>query len=154
MEAEGFIRQTYTHKELKAYQLPDEALQNILWGVGWFTDCRAWSCPGFGRGRAHISGNKDFFGLRSDVEFAHFLFDALCHWVRRAAATQSLFLNGKREVHDFIMGCSVRLYERLKVEGVRHAETSRGSGRDIVVAKNNLRDKEFNKLGINSEAAS
>lgn len=121
----------------------DRVRESLATAVGAFCECRAWTA-GFER--------IVFFGLQSDTGFANWLLTTLADFVRRELENwlRATWKPGtpsvrRRETEGFVNGCTRRLSERLFALAPRPKP---GNGRDLVVAKMALIEKEMAERGI------
>lgn len=112
-----------------------------------FTETKCW-------GAASVRGEKHrrtvFFGLRSDVEFANWLLKALESFIW-AKADDYAIRTGDNDYYakrTFAMSAALRIKERLDAETAARASRGVGDGRSLIVVKNALVQREFNKLGL------
>ena len=141
LEDEGFVRGTSERPEKRRFN----AQKWLAAAVANYCDCKVWETTTMKHGK--WSTAVVFFGLRSDVEMANWLLKALeaFTWVQTDKFGGLYF-----ERRNFAMGCSRRISERLKEEATarRSKDLNMSSGRNLVVVKNALVKREFNKLGI------
>lgn len=117
-----------------------------------FFDCRAWSEKSASAPIRHI-----FFGLRADVEAAHYLYDL----VELAFATETaVFTRGELYVelgsgerrsatHSFQIGLGRGIIAKLhSSRQAREAALSASSGRELVPIKTSVIEGELAKLGL------
>lgn len=117
-----------------------------------FFDCRAWTEK---RGSAPL--RHIFFGLRADVEAAHYLHDLIA----RAFTTETDafardgfcadFTSGERRsaTHSFQIGLARGINGKLHhLREQREAALSASSGRDLVPIKTSVVDAELDRLGL------
>lgn len=115
--------------------------------VGRFCGCHSWS-------DRNSSDTLTYCGLQSETIFAHWLLDMLSDFVLREVDSFA-HTNGVRtrrgprlsrlERESFIHGCSGRIAQRL-LELIPRA--AKGTGKDLVVAKNALIDAFMQEHGI------
>lgn len=142
IEQEG-VSQERPDRQRSFYNLQSR----IANAVARFCECKVWL------ERGHVV----YFGLSSDAEFAKWLTAALesfC-WMKAdeylkankrpgQSAAQSV-----KERTTFLLGCAVRLVERLNAESEAREKTrSASTGRSLVVVKNAIVTREFAKLGF------
>lgn len=150
MEEEGTIR--YRLPMANAYRavLEDELRFALCHSVGRFTDTKVW--------RSRRDGHFHFFGLKTDVDFAVWLFETLKDFAVRAAATSDLdavlFGRGSKmstsERADFSMACIRRISQRLhSAADDRKRQFDKGTGTSLIILKDQIVQRDFAKLGIN-----
>lgn len=132
LEEEGCIRGTaedHMHRKLNIQDW-------ICAAVGAFCEVKVW-----GSGKRIV-----FFGLRSDVELANWLLKSLEAFIWSKADAYGTTYMTRR---TFAMGCANRISERLHEEARnRKARQPIGTGRSVMVIKNAIVQREFNKLGL------
>lgn len=143
LEAEGVTftrRDTSYHKRYKGLTL--DAVRHLHFGVAAFTDCEATTNSTLG---------DSVTGLRSDVEFYHWLHDALCNFVMRASQVYALDATSRRDLHDFINTCALRIKTRLRdeVDKRKNRDHDNRTANALVVSKRGLIFKEMQNQGIN-----
>jgi hypothetical protein len=116
-----------------------------------FFDCRTWSEQPDGQALRHI-----FFGLRQDIEAAHYLYDLVERAFEtetdnfRRGATYSRMDGARRSATTSFQAGLARGIIR-KLEDLRAARDGRRSGtvgRDLMVTKTSVVDEEVAKLGL------
>ncbi len=120
--------------------------------IGSFFDCRYW-------GEKDVSGGLRwiFFGLPVDVAAARYLYDLVVIAFDtetsnfRAGPTYEAMPTGSRRTatNSFQIGLSRGIVSKLsQLRTAREAVLRGGSGRDLVVAKSDLVEREFASLGL------
>lgn len=103
-----------------------------------------------------------YFGLKSDVDFALWLTDSLEQFIKKEAdryklgnLVDTLAQDGEfripplLEMNAFRAGCIDKINERLYFEAAKRQEHLRGNTKNaVIVIKNSLVRREFNKLGL------
>lgn len=125
----------------------DRIREKLCTPVGRFCGCHAWK-------DRNSSATLTFCGLQSETIFAHWLLDMLADFVLREVDNYAS-QNGIRtrrgvrlsrlERESFILGCAGRIAQRL-LELIPRA--AKGTGTDLVVAKNALIDAYMAKHDI------
>jgi len=121
----------------------DKIRGQLVMPVGRFCHCSAWVV---GKGSDTIS----YAGLESETIFAHWMLDMLADFVLFSLDGYAhRNLRSRRvtrlERSAFIVGCATRIAERLQALTPRPVA---GTGRDLVIAKNQLIDAELARRGI------
>jgi hypothetical protein len=138
LEDEGFAKGTAESAENRRFNAQDW----IVNAIAAYCDVKCW--------RTQVGSRKwryVFFGLRSDVEFANWLLKGLEAFIwQKADEFGGLYLDKR----NFAMGCANRISQRLREEvSARKAKTqTMSSGRELVVVKQEIVQREFNKLGL------
>ncbi len=128
------------------------ALDQCVPAIGSFFDCRYW-------GEKDVSGGLRwiFFGLPADVAAARYLYDLVAIVFDtetrdfRAGPTYEAMPTGSRRTatNSFQIGLSHGIASKLsQLRAAREAVLRGGSGRDLVVAKSDLVEREFASLGL------
>lgn len=143
LEAEGMILHRIWGHDLKKRRFPLTAVAALGFGIAKFCECRGWTWAGGFEG-------FEFCGLRSDVEFAAWLFDALVDFGKQAYLSYELELPaGQRpDRAGFFIGFSARIRERMEDEVKRRTAGRASSGRDLIVAKAPLIQRFMDAQGI------
>ncbi|MCL2714729.1 MAG: DUF2786 domain-containing protein [Alphaproteobacteria bacterium] len=120
-----------------------------------FCDCRVWrEQPSEGTIR-HV-----FFGLRADVEAAHYLHDLIEitfrteTWIFRQHAEAEVARERRRTAHSFQVGLANGISEKLRKIKDERNTAMRSSGRDLVPIKAGVIKDELDKLGMNFQSTS
>ena len=128
------------------------AIGQCVPAIGSFFDCRYW-------GEKDVSGGLRwiFFGLPEDVTAARYLYDLVAIVFDtetrdfRAGPTYEAMPTGSRRTatNSFQIGLSHGIVSKLgQLRSAREAVLRGGSGRDLVVAKSDLVEREFASLGL------
>ena len=145
LEEEGLARGRAEGPERRKLNVQDL----IGWGIADYCEVKAW--------KTHSGDYKRwrfvFFGLRSDVEFANWLLKGLEAFVWQKADEYGGSYFDKR---NFAMGCADRITERLRAEvkARKQKPVTMSSGRDLVVVKQAIVQREFDKLGMRFRSCS
>lgn len=126
--------------------------------IAYFTDTQSWAEISQDPARPRSEAKREravFFGLPADVEVAVYLYTL----IRRALASEGAAYEHKirffraavrrGKVRDFQRGMSVRLHDRLhEMKDALRATTRRDTGRDLVVVKSAIVDRDYAALGL------
>jgi hypothetical protein len=161
LEEEGCIRGTAAKAKPSRFNI-QQALGNA---IAEFSDCKVWNTFE-GGGYRRTDKRLVFFGLRSDVELANWLTVALeaFVWTQTNLFEESLkrqfgpcVENLYYERRNFMMGACSRISARLRAEK-KAREVARqdnpGGGRALMVVKNQIVTREFNKLNMHFSSGS
>ncbi len=114
--------------------------------IGAFTDTECWRGAG---------GGICFLGQRSDVQFATWLMDSLTNFVQAELAKYLIedariyFGNQRKQAMEaFCAGCCSRISKRMKELVAQSKTQMTGSGKELMVIKNQLITTALDKLGI------
>lgn len=131
----------------------------LCFAIKEFCEVRSWVV---GSGQETV-----FYGLQSDVEFASWLLDSLTNFVQLEAdryklgklvdqldVDGTLYVPPHLEMNAFRAGCIDKIKERLSFEAAKRRQTMQGSHNAVLVIKNALVTREFNKLGLRFGSAS
>ena len=138
-------------REYQTYRKKRIPLDDCVGAVANFCDCRVW------REKSH-SGNARyvFFGLRSDIEAAHYLAELIDHAVRselgryKNSAGYRRFRHQDRHVANasFTLGMVASIADKLTAMKRERDAVQKGTGRDLVVLKASAVDAELAKLDL------
>jgi len=138
-------------REYQTYRKKRIPLDDCVGAVANFCDCRVW------REKSH-SGNARyvFFGLRSDIEAAHYLAELIDHAVRselgryKNSAGYRRFRHQDRHVANasFTLGMVASIADKLTAMKHERDAVINGTGRDLVVLKASVVDAELEKLDL------
>src|SRR5690349_3873510 len=126
-------------------------LDDCIGDIANFCDCRVW------REKNH-SGNFRyvFFGLRSDIEVAHYLSELIDNTVRSELGRYKNSANYRRFRHQdrhlanssFTLGMVASIADKLTAMKRERDTVKNGTGRDLVVLKASVVDTELARLGL------
>jgi hypothetical protein len=126
-------------------------LDDCIGDIASFCDCRVW------REKSH-SGNARyvFFGLRSDIEVAHYLTELIDNAVRselgryKNSAGYRHFRHQERHMANasFALGIVASIADKLTAMKRERDAVRNGTGRDLVVLKASVVDAELAKLDL------
>jgi Protein of unknown function (DUF2786) len=138
LEDEGFVRGTAESPEQRKFNVQS-------WMIGGaiadYCEVKCWRQQADYRQKYRYV----FFGLRSDVEFANWLLKGLEAFIWQKADE---FGGSYFDKRNFAMGCAERIAERLwaEVKARKQKPVTMSSGRDLVVVKHAIVQREFDKL--------
>jgi hypothetical protein len=126
-------------------------LEDCIGAIAAFCDCRVW------REKNPVGEARYvFFGLRSDVEVAHYLTELIDNAVRselgryKTTAAYQRFRHQERHVANasFTLGMVTSVADKLTAMKAGRDRANAGAGRDLVVLKAQVVDAELDKLGL------
>ena len=130
-------------------------LDDCIGAIAHFCDCRVWR-------EKNAAGETSyaFFGLRSDIEVAHYLAELIDTAVRaelgryKTSADYGRFRHQQRHLANasFALGMVASIAERLAAIKAGRDSVNHGTGRGLVVLKTSVVDAEFDKLQLNLRA--
>jgi len=126
-------------------------IDECIGAVAAFCDCRVWREKDADGETVHV-----FFGLRSDIEVAHYLTEVIDGAVRaelgryKTGAAYRRFRHQDRHLANasFALGMVGSIADRLMAMKEARDVANRGTGRDLVVVKNSVVDAELANLGL------
>lgn len=126
-------------------------LDDCIGVIAEFCDCRVWR----EKNRAG-EGRYVFFGLRSDIEVAHYLTEVIDTAVRtelgryKTSSEYQRFRHQERHLANasFALGMVVSIADKLAAMKAVRDEVDRGTGRGLVVLKTAVVDAELAKLDL------
>ena len=126
-------------------------LDDCIGVIAEFCDCRVWR----EKNRAG-EGRYVFFGLRSDIEVAHYLTEVIDTAVRtelgryKTSTEYQRFRHQERHLANasFALGMVVSIADKLAAMKAERDEVNQGSGRSLVVLKTAVVDTELAKLDL------
>ena len=126
-------------------------LDDCIGAVAKFCDCRVWR-------EKNPTGDARyvFFGLRSDIEVAHYLTELIDIAVRSELGRYKTTINYQRFRHQerhmanasFTLGMVASIADKLTTMKARRDQANNGAGRDLVVLKSAVVDAELDKLDL------
>jgi hypothetical protein len=137
-----------TYETFRKKRIP---LDDCIGAVANFCDCRVW------REKNPAGENRYvFFGLRADVEVAHYLTELIDAAVRaelgryKTSRDYARFRHQDRHMANasFTLGMVVSIGDRLTTMKRARDAVNAGSGRALVVLKAAVVDQEFDKLDL------
>lgn len=126
-------------------------LDDCIGAIANFCDCRVWREKNqFGEAR------YVFFGLRSDIEVAHYLTELVDSAVRSELGRYKITAGYQRLRHQernlanasFTLGMVISIAEKLATMKTGRNETNIGLGRDLIVIKATVVEAELKKLDL------
>ena len=127
-------------------------LDDCIGAVANFCDCRVWREKNKAGETRYV-----FFGLRSDIEVAHYLTELIDTAVRSELGRYKITPEYRRFRHkerhmanaSFALGMVASIADKLTAMKVGRDKANSGSGRSLVVFKAALVDAEFRRLDLN-----
>jgi len=127
-------------------------LDDCVGAIAKFCDCRVWRDKNPAGEARYV-----FFGLRADVEVAHYLTELVDSAVRfglgryKNSAEYRLFQHKHRHMANasFALGMVASIGDKLLAMKAERDEISLGTGRDLVVLKASVVEAELEKLNLN-----
>jgi Protein of unknown function (DUF2786) len=150
LEGDGFVKGATEFPERRKLNVQDL----IGWDIADYCEVKAWKTGGE---PPYLDERRRwrfvYFGLRSDVEFANWLLKGLEAFIWQKADE---FGGSYFDKRNFAFGCAERITERLRAEIKARQEkpVRMASGRDLVVVKHAIVQREFDKLGLNLRSCS
>jgi hypothetical protein len=142
-------------REYETYRKKRVPLDGCVGAIADFCDCRVWR-------EKNQSGEARyvFFGLRSDVEVAHYLTELVDNAVRselgryKNSAGYRRFRHQDRHVANssFTLGMVASIADKLIAMKRERDAVNHGTGRDLVVVKASVVDAELEKLDLKLRA--
>jgi hypothetical protein len=126
-------------------------LDDCVGAVADFCDCRVWR-----EKNPNGEARYVFFGLRSDVEVAHYLTELIDGAVRtelgryKTSAAYLKFRHQDRHIANgsFTLGMVASIADKLTAMKAGRDAVNHGNGRDLVVLKASVVDAELDKLDL------
>jgi hypothetical protein len=131
-------------------------LDDCIGAIAHFCDCRVWREKNAAGESSYV-----FFGLRSDIEVAHYLTELIDSAVRaelgrfKTSADYGRFRHQQRHLANasFALGMVASIADKLVAIKASRDSVNHGSGRGLVVLKTSVVDAEFDKLDLKLRAA-
>jgi hypothetical protein len=138
-------------REYETYRKKRIPLDDCVGAVANFCDCRVWREKNPAGEARYV-----FFGLRSDIEVAHYLTELIDNAVRaelgryKNSAEYRRFRNQDRHVANssFTLGMVASIANKLTAMKAERDAVKNGNGRDLVVLKASVVDAELEKLDL------
>jgi hypothetical protein len=138
-------------REYETYRKKRIPLDDCVGAVANFCDCRVWRERNPAGEARYV-----FFGLRSDIEVAHYLTELIDNAVRaelgryKNSAEYRRFRNQDRHVANssFTLGMVASIANKLTAMKAERDAVKNGNGRDLVVLKASVVDAELEKLDL------
>jgi len=142
------------HCERRAYETHRKKripLDDCIGAIADFCDCRVWREKNPAGEARYV-----FFGLRSDVEVAHYLTELIDSAVRaelgryKTTPDYQRFRHQERHMANasFTLGMVASIADKLTAMKARRNKVNDEAGRDLVVLKAAVVDTELEKLGL------
>lgn len=130
-------------------------LDDCIGAIAIFCDCRVWREKNQAGESRYV-----FFGLRSDIEVAHYLSELIDAAVRselgryKTAPGYARFRHNERHLANasFALGMVASIAEKLVAMKAGRDAVNHSTGRGLVVLKTSIVDAEFGKLDLNLRA--
>ena len=127
-------------------------LDECIGAIAAFCDCRVWREKSPAGEARYV-----FFGLRSDVEVAHYLTELVDTAVRtelgryKTTAAYKRFRHQDRHLANgsFALGMVASIADKLTTMKAGRDAATRAAGRDLVVLKTSVVEAELDKLNLN-----
>src|SRR6202047_2025837 len=144
--------------EQREYETPRKKripLGDCIGAIANFCDCRVW------REKNQVGEARYvFFGIRSDIEVAHYLTELIDNAVRselgryKTSAGYRRFRHQDRHVANssFTLGMVASVADKLTAMKAERDALNNGTGRDLVVLKASVVDAELDKLDLKLRA--
>jgi hypothetical protein len=126
-------------------------LDDCIGAIAIFCDCRVW------REKSPLGENRYvFFGLRADLEVAHYLTEVIDTAVRselgryKTSKDYARFMHRDRHLANasFALGMVASIAAKLVAMKAARDEVNEGTGRGLVVLKSSIVEDEFGKLDL------
>src|SRR5258705_6700 len=126
-------------------------LDDCIGTIANFCDCRVW------REKSQLGNARYvFFGLRSDIEVAHYLTELIDNAVRSELGRYKISASYRRFRHQdrhmanssFTLGMVASIADKLTAMKRERDAVNNGTGRDLVVLKASGVDAELEKLDL------
>jgi hypothetical protein len=126
-------------------------LDDCIGAIAHFCDCRVWR-----EKNAIGESSYVFFGLRSDIEVAHYLTELIDAAVRadlgrfKTSAAYNQFRHQERHLANasFAMGMVASIADKLMAMKASRDQVNETTGRGLVLLKTSVVDAEFDKLDL------
>jgi hypothetical protein len=138
-------------REYETYRKKRVPIDGCIGAIANFCDCRVW------REKNQVGDTRYvFFGLRSDIEVAHYLTEVIDNAVRfelgryKMSAGYRRFRHQDRHIANssFTLGMVASVADKLKAMKRERDVVNNGTGRDLVVLKVSAVDAELEKLDL------
>jgi hypothetical protein len=143
-------------REYETHRKKRIPLDDCIGSIANFCDCRVWREKDQAGEARYV-----FFGLRSDIEVAHYLTGLIDGAVRselgryKTSAGYRRFRHQDRHVANssFTLGMVASIADKLTAMKAERDAVNNGTGRDLVVLKASVVDAELGKLGLKLRTA-
>ena len=130
-------------------------LDDCIGAIANFCDCRVWREKNQAGESRYV-----FFGLRADIEVAHYLTELIDAAVRselgryKTTSGYARFRHNQRHLANasFALGMVASIAQKLTAMKASRDQVNQSTGRGLVVLKASVVDDEFGKLGLNLRA--
>ena len=130
-------------------------LDDCIGAIAHFCDCRVWREKNAAGETSYV-----FFGLRSDIEVAHYLTELIDTAVRaelgrfKTSVDYGRFRHQQRHLANasFALGMVASIADKLVAIKASRDSVNHGTGRGLVVLKTSVVDAEFDKLDLKLRA--
>lgn len=138
-------------REYETYRKKRVPIDGCIGAIANFCDCRVW------REKNQVGDARYvFFGLRSDIEVAHYLTEVIDNAVRfelgryKTSAGYRRFRHQDRHIANssFTLGMVASIADKLKALKRERDAVNNGTGRDLVILKASVVDAELKKLDL------
>lgn len=141
-------------REYQTYRNKRIPLDDCIGAIASFCDCRVWREKSPAGETRYV-----FFGLRSDIEAAHYLTELIDSAVRaelgryKTTADYGRFRHQDRHLANasFTLGMVASIADKLTAMKARRDQANNSAGRDLVVLKASVVDAELEKLDLKLE---
>jgi hypothetical protein len=141
-----------TYETYRKKRIP---LDDCIGAIAHFCDCRVWREKNAAGENSYV-----FFGLRSDIEVAHYLAELIDTAVRaelgrfKTSADYGRFRHQQRHLANasFALGMVASIADKLVAMKAGRDSVNNGTGRGLVVLKTSVVDAEFGKLDLKLRA--
>ena len=138
-------------REYETYRKKRIPLDACIGAIANFCDCRFWREKNQAGDARYV-----FFGLRSDIEVAHYLTELIDNAVRSELGRYKISAGYRRFRHQdrhvvnssFTLGMVASIADKLVVMKRERDAVNSGSGRDLVFLKTSVVDAELGKLDL------
>ncbi len=139
-------------REYETHRKKRIPLDDCVGAIAAFCDCKVWR-----EKQPAGTARYVFFGLRSDVEVAHYLTEVVDGAVRQELGRYKTSPDYRRFRHQdrylanasFALGMVASIADKLMAMKAGRDRVNAGGGRDLVVVKAAVVDAELDKLGLN-----
>jgi uncharacterized protein DUF2786 len=138
-------------REYETYRKKRVPIDGCIGAIANFCDCRVWREKNQAGDARYV-----FFGLRSDIEVAHYLTEVIDNAVRFELGRYKMSPGYRRFRHQdrhianssFTLGMVASIANKLKALKRERDVVNNGTGRDLVVLKTSVVDAELEKLDL------
>jgi len=139
-------------REYETYRKKRVPIDGCIGAIANFCACRVW------REKNEVGDARYvFFGIRSDIEVAHYLTEMIDNAMRFELGRYKMSAGYRRFRHQdrhmvnssFTLGMVASIADKLKAMKRERDVVNNGTGRDVVVLKASVVDAELEKLNLN-----